>query len=81
MILQKIQEGVCPFCGNDGYHTIECTDSGIEDDFYFYEMLCMECKHTYKEWYKLEFSDIQVGSNLFIEVGKDGVEVDEESIF
>ena len=57
-----IREGQCPHCGSDNLETL---DQGMDDDTYYYDMECNECKGRWKDTYLMIFSsmDIQVKEN------------------
>jgi hypothetical protein len=45
-------EGQCPCCGSTNY---DGNDSGMEDDYYYYEQYCNDCGARWKDWYRLDF--------------------------
>lgn len=51
---QGAQEARCPCCGSSNY---DGEDSGIEDDYYFYEQYCNDCGCHWKDWYRLDFTE------------------------
>lgn len=79
MILHKIQEGVCPFCGEDDLNR-DIVDAGMDgNDYYFYKCQCGKCNRIYTEWYELSFKDIQLeDTDVFVAKGKEGFEYKED---
>ena len=45
----------CPVCHSEN---VETDDSGPEDDYYFYDMYCEDCGAVFKQWYRMEPSEI-----------------------
>ena len=45
----------CPVCHSEN---VEIDDSGPEDDYYFYDMYCEDCGAVFKQWYRMEPSEI-----------------------
>ena len=52
-----IREGQCPHCGSDNLETL---DQGMDDDTYYYDMECNECKGRWKDTYLMVFSSMQI---------------------
>lgn len=45
----------CPVCHSEN---VETDDSGPEDDYYYYDMYCEDCGAVFKQWYRMEPSEI-----------------------
>ena len=60
MILKKIEEGVCPFCGSQDY---DCIDGGNVDDNYFYTCKCNACNEEFTDWYEIRFDEKAINYN------------------
>lgn len=54
---RPIREGQCPHCGSDDWETL---DQGMEDDTYYYDMLCNSCSGEWTDHYLMVFSSMQI---------------------
>lgn len=56
---KKIEEGVCPVCGDDDldYGAIE-----VEGNMIYYPWTCNACGTTGEEWYELHFTGHNVNT-------------------
>ena len=76
--LFRIEQGVCPFCGN---MNLEYDFAEFEDDMLYYPATCNVCGQHIEEWYNLTFAGHNVGKNCAIatEAGAEDIELDTES--
>ena len=73
IVLGKIEQGTCPYCGSGNIDYQPCED---RDDMVYYHATCCDCKRDFEEWYRLEFVGHNVGTGLDIEASE-GMEIDD----
>lgn len=52
--IKKKCKGQCPKCDS---LNLEYGESGVEDENYFYDFVCNDCKATGTEWYNLQYDE------------------------
>ena len=73
IVLGKIEQGTCPYCGSDEIDYDQCDH---EDDMICYRATCCDCGRKFEEWYELKFAGHNVGTGLDIEASE-GMEIND----
>ena len=54
------KQGQCPYCNSN---SITYSSMELEDNMVYYPCTCDNCKRYFEEWYELNFTGHNVGSN------------------